>query len=641
MPKEPRSTAKPPQAIVVIDETGEEASPQLVRKRDATATLASLCLHLFILLLLALWAFPSITRSGKVLIELGFDSGKSVEIETLDLVDNVMPMVASELATDTPDVFTPTPIELDLPEAEAETGSQLATVKADSAEFVAESLSSSASVEGAVDRITGQLESKLAKDDLLVVWLLDASNSLVDDRKRVAARLTPFYEKLIQEKSSQKHKLLSAVVSFGSKMRQRVAPTEFGEKIIAAVGDIPVDRTGNEKVFDAVAKCAIQYRSDWDKQCVIVIWTDESGDDVAALPQTIAACRDNQVTVSVVGPSSVLGASTGLHSYTDPKSREVYQLPVLRGPDSPRPERLELGYWHPTTWRGGFRRGLPSWLGGQDLQGILSGFSPYALTRLASQTGGTYTIFDRPEDRGPFDSLTMRQYAPSYESQELYEQSIQSSPLRRGIMGAVGELRGRKVDSPPMMLFTKKTGDRIFDFMRYYYTPREFQAKLRSSRGRLKGQALRSSKLIDKALRHLSTDATLMTGLDEAYQNETSHRWRAWYDLTRGRLLANSARLEEYRLILDELIKPGALQNTTNHVVLVADQKIRAGEKHRKQAEEAERLLRRCVYDNKGTPWEILAQRELDYAIGLAAREMSLTQTPAGPSAPRPNLPRF
>ena len=58
-----------------------------------------------------------------------------------------------------------------------------------------------------------------------------------------------------------------------------------------------------------MAKCAQHYRQSWrDKQLAIVIWTDESGDDVTNLEDAIKVCREQKVAVSVVGPSSVLGA---------------------------------------------------------------------------------------------------------------------------------------------------------------------------------------------------------------------------------------------------------------------------------------------------------------------------------------------
>ena len=44
-------------------------------------------------------------------------------------------------------------------------------------------------------------------------------------------------------------------------------------------------------------------------------------------------------------------------------------------------------------------------------------------------------------------------------------------------------------------------------------------------------------------------------------------------------------------------------------------------------------IARRCAREYRGNPWAILAQRELDFAIRLAARQQSLRPTGRGPSS--------
>ena len=635
---------------VATIETSQESTP--ADHRDLTAALISTIVHLVVLLLLALWVIPSVVGPPSISIESAFAQSPMVAIETLELEPIDLPEV-SELEEQPAEVIEPVaavPLEIQIDSLRA--GDELESMQA--AEPVAELIAplspvESRSIEGAVDSVTGAIESKLEKGDVLVVWLLDASGSLVDDRKRVAERLTPFYERIAEERAGANHKLESAVVSFGARMNERIPPTEFGRRIINAVESLPIDRSGDERVFDAVARCADHYR-DYDSraQLVIAVWTDETGDDTAYLENTIKVCTRNRAAVYVVGPSSVLGADTGLHSYTDPKTSSVYQLPVKRGPDSAMPERIELGYWYITQMNGmrfaggRFGRGLPPWIGGQDLQGILCGFSPYALTRLANQTGGSYTIFDRPEDRSPFEYETMVNYAPRYESLDAYQDQLRSSPLRRAIMDAVEELQGKNLDAPETKFFIKKTGDRVFDYMRFYYPAREFQAKLRSSRVRLTRQASTTARLVEKALAHLSHEDDPESGMDGLYSSETSPRWRAWYDLTRGRLLATSVRLEEYRLTIEAISKSGALSPSTNYITLSASPNRRSEGKFIERAEEAERLLRRCVAEHAGTPWEVLAQRELDFALGVGVREQALTPTRGGaPMGRQPNLPKF
>jgi hypothetical protein len=616
-------------------------------RRSMTATLISALTHVFVLVLLALWMLPSVVGPQVFLVQASFARSDPMALETMDLA-TIEPSVTEEPLEAPVDVAESIPvITVDFsPTDPARSPVDQAVLSVERVDSVAaaKQMSSSESIEDAVDSVTGALEAKWEKGDLLVVWLLDASASLVDDRQRVAARLTPFYQRIAARHGDIEHTLNSAVVSYGARMKERVPPTDFGNRIVSSIEELPVDRSGNERVFDAVARCARHYRKGWpDGQLVIVVWTDESGDDDAYLEDTIAICRQNRVSVSAVGPSSVLGADTGLHSYLDPRSQSLYQLPVKRGPETALPERIELGYWYITPMGGGrrgFRGRLPAWVGGQDLEGILCGFSPYALTRLAMQTGGAYTIFDRPEDRSPFDAATMAPYAPSYESRDTYRALVRSSPLRRAVSNAVGELAGKKVDAPPTMLFVKQTGERVFDFMRYYYPPREFQAKLQASRSRLTRQASRDAELIERALGHLSAKDSPEIELDNLLATESSPRWRAWYDLTRGRLLACSVRLEEYRLAVAAIAKPGGIAPTTNHVLLVASPTKRSTGVFVERAAQAERLLRRCVREHSGTPWEVLAQRELDFALGIAASERSIPMV-NGTAPVQPNLPRF
>ncbi|MEM9587810.1 MAG: vWA domain-containing protein [Planctomycetota bacterium] len=651
MKQRPATTEVPPVVSAQRDAPGDGIPEKL--RRDIMATLISTGLHVVLLLVLAMLVFPSLAGSHSVLLSALSGDSESVDFETIPLAPTELPASSVEAPSESLDTDLGPPVSVELnPTDTPVVDAEALTAKSHSlASFeLPGDLSKSAptgSIEEAVDSVTAELEGRLRRDDLLVVWLLDASHSLVDDRQRVADRLTPFYKRIASQRSSASHQLRSAVVSFGSSMRERVPPTEFGDRIVSAVKRLPIDRSGNEKVFDAVARCVMQYRKSWrDHGMSIVVWTDETGDDGRYLEETIEICKRHSVSVSVVGPSSVLGAETGFHSYVEPKSGSTYLLPVQRGPDTAMPERLELGYWYLTRGVGGNfwgRRGsgLPASLGGQDLQGILSGFSPYALTRLTRQTGGTYTIFDGPQDRSPFDPRVMQAYAPEYVSLSDYRRDNASYPLRQAVLDAVKELAGRNVDAPPMMLFIQQNGPRVFDFMRYYFPPVEFRNRLQSSKNRMIRQATTYGRIVENALRQVSHGGDPAQDLEAEYEQEPSLRWQAWYDLTRGRLLATSVRLREYELTMQAITKPGGLAATTNHVIFVASPQKRSSGIYADRAEEAERLLRRCVSQHEGTPFEVLAQRELDYALGVGVREMALTYQPGGPAPKQPNLPRF
>ncbi len=375
---------------------------------------------------------------------------------------------------------------------------------------------------------------------------------------------------------------------------------------------------------------------------MLVVWTDESGDDASRLETAIDICRQKDIPVHIVGPSAVLGAETGCHTYQDPKSEVEYLLPVTRGPDTAVPERLRLGYWFRTRQPpGASGPALPAWYGGHDLAGISSPFSPFALTRLAIQSGGSFTILDDPADRAPFDLESMKQYQPLYESEEQYRELIELYPLRAAVLAAVQETRGQnELTLPPLLLFGERSEVPPYPFEAPYLSPEQFQRKLRTEHAGLIRQTETTARRAARALAHVSSHDDIDQDLEALYRQETSPRWRAWYDLTRGRLLATLVRLEEYRLACEDLAPSGAINSSTNFISFEASRSLRSSQVFQARGQEARLLLLRCVQQNPDTPWQYLAQRELDYAFGVFARQLALQHTGGAPRS-KPSLPRF
>ena len=145
---------------------------------------------------------------------------------------------------------------------------------------------------------------------------------------------------------------------------------------------------------------------------------------------------------------------------------------------------------------------------------------------------------------------------------------------------------------------------------------------------------------IEKALAHVSDPGQLEVGLREAYDREHSPRWRAWYELTRGRLLAVSVRAEEYRLALEAIMKRDALRSSTNGLVIGPSTRMRSSGVYTERAEEARELLTRCLKTHADTPWAYLAERELAYGLGIQIQQMAYEATgtlskQSGAKAPR------
>jgi hypothetical protein len=506
------------------------------------------------------------------------------------------------------------------------------------------------SVEEAVDGVVGDIRGRLERGDLLAVWLFDASISLLDDRRRVAERLHSMFDAIAA--SSPSHTLRNAAVAFGGSTRPLVGPTTNGARIVNAVRDVPIDRSGTENVLAAVESVVNKYTRHSQHQMMVVVWTDESGDDLDKLEAVIDACRQHDVAVSVVGPSAMLSRKMGTHVFRDPSRGKVLFLPIERGPDSATSQRLHLPYWYATSmppWAAAAApngaAGLPSWYGGEQMERLSSGFGPYALTRLALATGGTYTVFDAPADRGPFRLETMRPYRPDYRRSSFIADDLQRHPLRQAVLDVVARSLETDGLGPPAPAFfaagpAKPGGPR----MTIYYPPSRFHARLRGEMKRQRTQAKEALAMVDGLVARFGPD-----GMEEEYQQETSPRWRAWYDLTRGRLLAASVRYAEYAVLADLLSRRGSLATETNHILLRSSQNLRGPDAVHARADEARRLLHRCVEMNPHTPWAYLAQRELDHPLGIDIRQVVLPPpvavpavggpvAPAGPT-PQPSLP--
>ncbi len=471
-------------------------------------------------------------------------------------------------------------------------------------------------VEGAVDRITYEIANNLEEQNLIIVWLMDASISLVEERQVVADNLQRVYQELEQLGGISDDAILSAVVAFGKGYVPIVEPTADGQAIIDGIRDMPIDESGEEMVFHSVAKTIDRYKTYITRQrrkMMIIVWTDESGDDYSVLEPTIAMCRRFNVPVFTVGPSAMFGREIGTRPYKHPEDGVVYHLPVNRGPDAVRQEQLRLPYWFRTEKKDG------------PLNKLHAGLGPFALTRLARESGGAYFVKDHPSDRSPIKLETMLHYLPDYDSPVEYVKNALASPLRSAVLNAVDVTYQMKFKGTPQLQFAP-TGD-------------TFQQDMLDAQKTV----AYNEQVLEAALA-----AFQVKGLEKAYDEEKSARWRAWYDLTLGRLLAMRCRGNEYNWAAATMKGKGRefVDLKSNRWLFVPDEQLKFGSSSKKDAQEAKRLLTRCIENNPGTPWEQLAMRELKYPFGFTVQETYVAPPPppkANPAAavPVPPKPTF
>jgi hypothetical protein len=498
-------------------------------------------------------------------------------------------------------------------------------------------------VGGAAEGVTAGIRGDLHGGDVYLVWLLDASISLYDDRQRLADKLMPFYHEMAGRNANTQSRLNSAVVAYGSIPVEVQSSTKQFNRMLDAIRGMPIDPSGKENVMSAVQFCLQKYKHKARGRMRIVIWTDESGDDNQLLEETIEQCRKFKAVVNVVGPSSVLGSDRGLQTYTDKSTGYKFLLPVVRGPDSCLPERLMLPYWFDTssgagTFAGGIvADGMP-WYGGALRERLLSGVGPYALTRLSLETGGTFTLLDRPEDKSPFELDAMKRYFPDYDTADTILKKIRKSPLRLATWeAAMMTYREVNLAPPKTHFYLQRQSQYPFrEVGPSYRPPAEFRRLLLDDLPKQIAHLTASAKLIEEALARITREKEM----DVEYAKERSPRWKAWYDLTHGRLLAMSIRHREYLAACQWFITPGNLKPTTNHITFQATEKLRTADKSLEDRKtKALELLKRCQEANKGTPWELLAKWELEQGLGVEVVEHIVpVPGPSGPSPPPPKV---
>ena len=464
---------------------------------------------------------------------------------------------------------------------------------------------------GAIDRLTQEILLSLEQRPTLVVWLLDQSGSLTRQRQEIGRRLDQIYDELgsIRSLGSEAFRrpvepLLSSVIAFGERISLLTQePTSDVAELRAAVRSIPPDESGIENVFAAVDLAvdrSEKYRRGSARQparnVMLIIFSDEVGDDPQLLDRTVDRCRQWAIPVYVVGVPAPFGCRESLVKWVDPDPR-YDQSPrwgrVNQGPESLLPERLQLQFVHPD----------PS------LDRLDSGFGPFALTRLCVETGGIYfTVHPNRRTDGAvaawetepyaahlshfYSPRVMRKYRPDYISTAEYYQRLRQSTARAALVKAAQQSLLEPLQNPRRRFVMR--------------TEAEFARELTEAQK----EAARLQPQIDGLLQIL-----LQGESDRA--REESPRWQAGFDLALGRTLALKVRTETYNIMLAAAkggLKPQEARNNT--WTLRSSQQITAGSRWQQIADQARSLLEQVQSEHPNTPWALLAEKELETPFG-------------------------
>lgn len=487
---------------------------------------------------------------------------------------------------------------------------------------------------GAIDRLTFEILQSLEDKPTLVVWLFDQSGSLIQQKTDIRNRFDRIYEELgvvaqaREKKMSPEQRraapLLTSIVGFGKEVKLFTdEPTDDLNEIKSVIDSLPIDTSGIERPFTAVELAADRYKSmrrssgsGPTRNVLLVVVTDERGDDIERLEPAIAACRRYGMPVYVIGSPAPFGREHSLIKYVDPDPK-FDQTPqwaqVDQGPESLMPEQVRIGF------SGNF----------QDEPVIDSGFGPYGLTRLAYETGGIFfTVHpnrnvSREVKRSEidpfsadisrfFDPAVMARYRPDYLSPQDYEKRLKASPLRTSLVTAA--MLTAPVMEAPKMRFVKR------------------------SEAELAGELTRAQQDAAKLEPTLARLAAILEPGMKVRQGETTPRWRAGYDLAMGRVLAQKVRTETYNAMLAKAKRGLQFEDAKNNTWrIVPDDEISVGSKWEREATQAKELLREVLAEHPGTPWAHLASKELEVPLGWKWKEEFTDLAPRQPAGPGNN----
>lgn len=486
--------------------------------------------------------------------------------------------------------------------------------------------------EGAVDRITYELLQSIEQRPTLVVWLFDSSISMVKRRQEIRDRFDRIYEQLgiVQEAKRKRNggdggpeSLITSIVSFGQDVQFLTKkPTADLTDIRSAIDKIEVDESGVEMVFHAVKSVADKYKSmriahgdEPERNVIFITITDERGDDMPMAEEAIATCKKFGIQSHVLGVPAPFGREFTYIKFVDPDPK-FDQTPdwrqVDQGPETLMPERVQLGYQENYY----------------EEPVIDSGFGPYALSRMCYETGGIYfSIHPNRQvgkriDAGNIETFASRmsyffspdvmdRYRPDYLPATEYMTKIKKSPLRMSLIQAAQLARVGTLDKPKQV-FIKRD-----------------EATL--SRDLTLAQQ-ESARLAPE----LTNMCMLLAEGEKSRNKETSPRWLASFDLSYGTALAAKVRAESYNAMLAKAKRGMNFEKPNNNTWnLRPTDKISVDSKLEKEAKLAAELLRGVADKHKGTPWALLAERELEHKMGWEWHE---TFTDLNPP-PRMNNP--
>jgi hypothetical protein len=455
----------------------------------------------------------------------------------------------------------------------------------------------------ALDQIAREILRHLEKHKLTVVWMFDESGSMKDDQQAIKAKFDRVSSELkahIDDDKRSAGALNHVIVGFGDALHVETRkPTDDIDKIGKQIDRLKIDETGVENTLQAITAVVNEFGRliGKDRRLLIVLATDESGDDGPYVEEARQALVSRGVPLYVIGRQSLFGYEWARLQYIDPVTKDVYWPLIRRGPESAGVEALQ--------WDGLHER----W----DEQP--SGFAPYELARLAKDSGGIYFLlpseeFMRVRQREQAYSITtLKEYVPDYESRAAYMRRLANSELRSTLVNVINQTRGYSYRRPYSLDYdqlAKEINEEV---------PKVIE----------RGQLLRA---VEVKLRQIK----------KYRDREPDKRWQAHYDLILAQSVAYQIKAFEYVACLREMValaQSGRLKPSRAPIpgqldvywVINHSTQPKAPKKETEaHYPVAKQLLEEVIQRHPNTPWADLARDEL--ARGFSCQWNEEAHTP-------------
>jgi hypothetical protein len=454
----------------------------------------------------------------------------------------------------------------------------------------------------ALDQISREILRHLTQHKVTVAWLFDESESMKDDQKAIRNQFDRVVNELkintpdeIPGSKGKKAKssgppLNHAIIGYGNELHFNLEkPTADIEAIGKAIDRLQIDSTGKENTMSAVRNVIAHYNnliSD-DRKLLIVLVTDESGDDGEYVEEARQAAVSREVPIYIIGRQALFGTDHLTLGYTDPVTKDFFWVGIKRGPETADVEALQYDGIH-RRW-----------------DEVPSGFAPYELARLAKESGGIYFLL--PSEEGlrikrrerAYSIDTLKEYVPDYESRSAYLERREKSPFRRTLFAIVQETK-------------------TYPFRHHF--PVFPEQLLPAIEEELPKTTLRLNALIEMEKR--------LRELEKLRNREPEKRWQAAYDLMLAQVVTYQIKAYEYRANLLEMAAKPPKPNTMPNPELFVEWSLdHSGERKadKKLTEsryvEAMKLLQLVVERHPNTPWGDLALDEINRGFSVKRNE--------------------